>query len=127
LLVQIGVEVLRKLTKVHGSFAIEVNLPDNDSIFDIYDFFLNVLSVLEYSLFSILELIDSLLAITDILRDREGEPVVVLSSLIHPSIKLSDLLVKKAFLNRLQIAESLVVTSEELVQLVYMPHVVFLL
>lgn len=52
---------------------------------------------------------------------------MVLCSLVHPTVEFVDLFIKKLFLNWLKIAESRVVTSKELVQLVDMAHVVFLL
>ena len=52
---------------------------------------------------------------------------MVFGSLVHPSVKLGDLLIKQALFNWLQIAEGLVVTSQKLVKLVNMSHVVFFL
>jgi hypothetical protein len=52
---------------------------------------------------------------------------VVVSSLVHPAVKLRDLLLQQHLLDGLQIAESLVVTTEKLVQFVHMAHVILLL
>ena len=52
---------------------------------------------------------------------------MVFGTLIHPSVKLCDLLIQQTFFNGLQIAKGLVISSEKLVKLVYMPHIIFFL
>jgi len=52
---------------------------------------------------------------------------VVFGTLVHPSVELGDLLIKQAFFNWLQIAESLIVSSQKLIKLVNVPHVILFL
>ena len=93
LLVEISVKIFREFTKIHWLFAFEIYFSNYNSVFDINNLLLNVLSMLKDTWFGFLELINSLLAITDILRNWKREPIMVFSSLVHPSIQLSDLFI----------------------------------
>lgn len=52
---------------------------------------------------------------------------MIFGSLIHPSVQLVDLFAQEFFLNWHELAESAVVASEQLVELVNVSHVVLLL
>lgn len=52
-----------------------------------------------------------MLALFDVLVDRERKPVVVVGTLVHPLVELLDLLFKELLLYWLEMAESKVITS----------------
>lgn len=126
-LLSMHIEVLGERSYMHRVFPVELDLSDNDGIFDVHDLLLNVLGVLDDSTLNFLELVNGLLAVDDVLRNRKREPVVVFSSLVHPPVQLVDLLSKELLGDWHELAESAVVASEQLVQLINVSHVVFLL
>lgn len=126
-LLSMHIEVLRERRYMHRVFSVELDLSDNNGIFDVHDLLLNVLGVLDDSTLNFLELVNGLLAVDDVLRNRKREPVVVFSSLVHPPVQLVDLLSKELLGDWHELAESAVVASEQLVELINVSHVVLLL
>lgn len=122
-----SLKVLSELTQVHRALPIEVDLSHEDGRLNVDHLLFDVLSVLENTGLSLLEFINGLLTVPDILRDREREPVVVVATLVHPTVQLADLLVQELLLNGLQVAQSSVVPAEELRELIDMAHVVLVL
>lgn len=51
----------------------------------------------------LLEFFDGIVALLDILRDRETEPVVVLNTLAHDAVQSADLVGQQTLLDRLQV------------------------
>lgn len=98
-------EELGKLSDVHWVLSIELNLLDNLSIFDVDDFLLDILSVLENYVLGLLESVNGHLALFDVLVNGKREPVVVLDSFVHMSLELLDVSLHELLLNWLQIVE----------------------
>jgi hypothetical protein len=118
---------VEEFSNVHWALSLKVNLSDDLSVLDAEDFLLNVLGMLKHDELSLLEGVNGSLAFLDVLVDGQGEPVVVLVTLVHVSVQLVDLGVHQFLLDWLQIAESGFVASEQLLKSVDVPHVVFLL
>ena len=83
--------------------------------------------MLKDDVLGLLESVDGHLAFLDVLINGKGEPVVVLNTLVHMSLELFDISLHELLLNCLQIVNSRVVGSKQLIKLVHMSHVVFLL
>jgi len=60
-------EVFSKLVDIHDIVVEEVNRTDNDSIFNIYNFLVNVISVTQDTTLNLLKAINLLLATLDVL------------------------------------------------------------
>ena len=99
-------EVLRELGNVHWALAGEVDLLYDLSDFNVDNLLLNVLSVLQHGGLGLPEGVDSLLAFLDVLIDGQGEPVVVLGSLVHVLLESLDLTLHEFLLDRFKAPES---------------------
>jgi hypothetical protein len=66
-------------------------------------------------------------AILDILRDRQREPVMVALALVHRAVESSDLVLEELLLDGAHTGHSLIVGTQELHELVNVLHVVFFL
>jgi hypothetical protein len=73
----IGFKEIGELRNVHWGFSVEVDLPDNLGVFDVYNLLLNVGSMLKNDVLGLSESIDGNLALSDVLINRQGEPVMV--------------------------------------------------
>lgn len=122
-----GFEEVCKLRDVHGLNAVEVNLSDDDGVFNLVDLLLDVLGVAHHVALGLLEGVDGSAALLDVLIDRKGEPIVVLETFIHVLVELLDVIAKKSALDWPQIDDSLLIASKKLIELVNVAHVVFLL
>ena len=120
-------KVLWELSDIHYFVVLELNWSDENSALDRIYLFLYVLSMLEHTTFSLFKLINTFFALLDVLRNWETEPVVIFETLIHKSVQLIDLLGQQLLFNWSQLSKSLIVASEELIQLVDMPRIIFVL
>lgn len=77
--------------------------------------------------FGFLESVDGCSALLDVFVDGQGEPVMVLGSLIHVLVKLLDIVSQQPSLNWSKIAYRLLISSKELIEFVHITHVVLLL
>ena len=85
------VKVLHELLGFHFLMSLEVDCADDFRIFNALDLLLDVSGVIENALLHLLKFVDLHLALFDVLVDRETEPVIVSSSLIHLEIKLIEI------------------------------------
>lgn len=83
--------------------------------------------MLKNDVLSLLESVDSNLALSDVLIDRQREPVVVGDTLVHMLVKLFNINFQKLLLDWLQVGHGRLVSSQELVQFVDVNHVVLFL
>jgi hypothetical protein len=84
----VTIEVFHEVLGFHQLVSLEVDGADDLSILDTLDLLLDVGGVVKNALLHLLEFVDLHLALLDVLVDRETEPVVVPSSLVHLDIKL---------------------------------------
>ena len=121
------VKVLAELRDIHDLGVFEVDGADNACIFNRLHLLLDVGGLLEDAALGVLELFDLLVALLNVLTDGQGEPVVVIETLVHLALELVDILEEQLLLDSAQVAESRVVRAEELVKAINMLHIVFLL
>jgi len=105
----------------------EVDLADDLGILDGLHLLLDVGSVREDTVLHLLKLVDGLLALTNILHDGEGEPVIVTGTLLHLEVQLTEHGQQELLLYRLESLESGVIVAQQLVKLVNVAHVIVLL
>jgi len=102
-------------------------LSNDLSVFDVNNFLLNVRSMLKNDVLGLSESVDSNLALSDVLIDRQGEPVMVLDTLIHMLVELVNINLHKLLFDWLQVGHGRFVSSQKLVQFVNVNHVVLFL
>ena len=83
------IEPVHKILSLLKLVRSEVNLSDNLRIFNCLNLLFDIGGVAEHTIFHLLELVDSLLALADVLHDRKREPVVVSGSLLHLEVQLT--------------------------------------
>ena len=127
LFVSVGVKVVAELLDVHNLLVVEVNRTDDASIFDCLHLLLDVASLLEHATLGVFEVIDFVVALLNVLRDGEGEPVVILKTFVHLDVKLANVLVEELLLYAAQVAQGRVVRTKQLIEAIDMHHVVLLL
>ena len=121
------IKVLAELSNVHDLCVLEVDGADDARVLNGLNLLLDVGGLLEDAALRVLELLDLFVALIDVLTDGQGEPVMVLSSLVHLTLELGDVLEEKFLLDGTQVAESRVVGAEELVEAIDVHHIVLLL
>jgi hypothetical protein len=84
----------RKLANVHGCFPVKFDFSNDDSIFNVENLFLDVLGMLEDPTLCFFKFVYCLLTVLDVFSNRKREPIVILDSLVHPSVELFNLLLK---------------------------------
>ena len=99
----VAIEKLRKLCYSHDFLLWEVKRSHQDSVLYVLHFFLDVIGVLQYATLCFFEFINTFEAIFDVFRNTQAEPVVVLLSFVHETIKLFYLLLKQFLFNWPQI------------------------
>jgi hypothetical protein len=123
----VDIKVLREVLKGHDFVLSEINRAHKYSILNVLDFLLDVGCVLEDTNLGLLESFNVGLAVLDVLRDGKREPVVVALTLVHGPVQGVDLVFKEFLLHRAHLEHSLVVGAEELLELIYVLHVVLVL
>lgn len=123
----VGFKEIREFGNVHWGFSVEVDLSDNLSILNIDNLLLNVRGMLENDVLGLSESVDSDLALSDVLINRQGEPVMVGDTLIHMLVELLNIDFQKLLFDWLQVGHGRLVTSQKLVEFVDVDHVVLFL
>lgn len=126
-LLAVQVEVLRELSDAHNFLVGEVDCLHKHGVLNVLNFLLDVISVLQDTAFCLLERLDSILALLNELRNGEREPVMVVLTLVHQQVQFVYVLLEESHLNGSQVLESGVVTSQQLVELVDVAHVILFL
>jgi hypothetical protein len=121
------VKELREILQSHDFVLLEINRAHKHGILNILHFLLNVRSVLKDTYLLFFKGINASVAILDILRDRQREPVMVALTLVHRAVERSDLVLEELLLDGSHTGHSLIIRAQELHELVNVLHVVFFL
>jgi hypothetical protein len=121
------IEPVHKILSLLKLVRSEVNFTDNFRIFNCLYLLFDICCVTKHTIFHLLELVYCLLALADVLHDRQREPIVVTGSLFHLEVQLTQHSQKQLLFNWFESTESAVIISEKLVELVNVAHVIILL
>lgn len=123
----VRLEKLGELRDVHRLHSFEIDLLDDLSILDLVHLLIDVFGVGHAVGLRLFEGVDGSLALPNVLVNRQGEPIVVVDTLVHELVKLFDVVAEESSFNRSQVTDSLLVTAKQLVQLIDVAHVLLLL
>lgn len=100
------VEVLAELSDTHHFSRLKIDSLNQDSVFNILNFLLNIVRVLNHTRLNLFEVIDAFITLADELINREGEPVVVFTAFLHKFVQFVDVLFEEGALNSVEVRKS---------------------